>query len=415
MTEMWYFWLMVVTYIRKYMTAQAYLPKDDPNFPLKSLMFMKNAINLRTSGGLSSPSVLWTYNSGYSSIHVCPACYDVNKDGKLEILLLFYQAAGNQKVINSDGSLVYDLTAQHGYLGTIDYNGRIYVGGYSDYKLYVYDGSDGSLIWSADLGDYVREVVVYDIDDDGELEVITTGNFGIAVFEYDGTLKWKDTTDKRVSIEIGDIDNDGEVEIVTGGSNTSASLRVYAPDGTVKYSRSDNGRAFNIWDVNDDGYMEIFGTYYDGSYNYNRLLKYDGTEIWRDTNSYSYPSKYYSIHDIDGDGNLEIIVSNDKGLTIYNASDGSVEVSNTTDDRSWDACYLADVDGDGVMEIIATDRGGYIDCYENDLATEVWTISLGGYPGTWTFVVDDFDGDGDLEIVCGFGSTSVSGGAKLIG
>ncbi|MFZ1320046.1 MAG: T9SS type A sorting domain-containing protein [Ignavibacteria bacterium] len=107
----------------------------------------------------------------------------------------------------------------------------------------------------------LRPINIYDLDNDGKLEIIVSKKGELSVFNYNGTLRqgWPRYIpgSTKTNAAIGDIDNDGIAEIIaatvrkipTGGSDSSA-LRIFR----------ENGENFsNEWPVYSDSLYENSG------------------------------------------------------------------------------------------------------------------------------------------------------------
>lgn len=187
---------------------------------------------------------------------------------------------------------------------------------FSNYSITVLEAATGAVKWKVNSGhdrseefsEFGKSVghtwcdaVVKDIDGDGAKEVITVhGNGLISVLDKNGYFKpgWPQNPDPGVSarsVKVEDIDGDGKCEIVVGyGKSVPYNLRtvyVYQYDGTIR-----------------DGWPQLASSdmgWCCGVYMNNILL-----------------------HDLDGDGTMEIIVPSDLiSIAAFHADGSQVRAS----------------------------------------------------------------------------------------
>ena len=306
---------------------------------------------------------------------------------------------------------------------------------------------------------------VGDIDGDGDLEVIVEGmDRRIHAWHHDGTVvegwpisQWNGDPlwrGGRSSPALGDLDGDGLPEIVVGtmspmengeqdqnatlwALNGDSSLVDGFPVQTEQYIHSspalgdvDGDRRLEIVVGSGDGMPAgranlVYGWNHDGT-----VLHLPGGSAWprQTVNAVVAPP---AIGDIDGDGELEIVIgeggysltSNNK-LYAWNA-DGSlvpgfpvlVPSPSSWADGSYPLQYtpiLADFDGDGTIEILATHLNdwGFVVVEPDGTISDVT-----GHPmrqGLWAApMVDDVDNDGLLEIVAASGDADGNGEIRI--
>jgi FG-GAP-like repeat len=244
------------------------------------------------------------------------------------------------------------------------------------------------------------------IDGDGLLEVVARDVDGYLVaFENDGTPKWKSETNDWATqgypgtycgaASLYDLDGDGKVEILAG-------FNVFDENGKLLWGKSYDDAwpgEFNCptpiaADLDDDGKLEvIFGS---------EAFRADGTLFW----STPGPPGQPALADFDGDGKPEILLTNENGITLIDAVDGSVEfgpIRPTQPDpgaRCWGKpVTVHDFDGDGRPEAAI---GTCVDfsMYEiGTTATPIWTASIQDLSGLSTATAFDFLGDGSADAI----------------
>ncbi len=171
-------------------------------------------------------------------------------------------------------------------------------------------------------------------------------------------------------------------------------------------------------------------------------MRPDGTLLWGVTLDAPMRSSP-AVADIDGDGDLEVVVSlggdvgdmaHSGGIVVYSHTGDMVWRFNTQDhagsngttdgypDGVFSTPALCDLDGDNKMEIIfgAWDQRIYVLSYDKHV---LWKNNPAGYPGPGYYNADsvwsspacaDFNGDGDLEIVIGADITGSDNGGGIL-
>jgi hypothetical protein len=190
---------------------------------------------------------------------------------------------------------------------------------------------------------------------------------GVAPRTFDRVLLLESTSETSASVSLGDVDGNGTLDVVLA-----------------------KGRH---WPLNDI------------------VLRNDGKGHFTTENLADAPDRTYSaaLADLDGDGDLDVVVSNDKPdkkLIYLNDGKGRFHVSGTFGDPEWSTRYVtvADLNGDKRPDLIVANRssnpanprpsfvclndgkGGFPSCAP--LATQSATIILAA----------DLDGDGKIDL-----------------
>jgi hypothetical protein len=187
--------------------------------------------------------------------------------------------------------------------------------------------------------------------------------------------------------------------------------------------KGETSAGVSLGDLNGDGLPDIAlgkGRHWPL---FNRVLLNDGHGGFIATNLGTAPDRTYSaaLADVDGDGHLDIVVSNDdpdRKLVYRNDGKGHFTEFGTFGDPKWSTRYvtLADLNGDGYPDIVAANRGDYPDPVDGkpgkgpQAPTPNYVClndGKGHFPAcqplpktesATSIVAADFDGDGALDL-----------------
>ncbi len=259
-----------------------------------------------------------------SSIATTPRVFDINGDGKKEIL--FGTENGDVFALDCKGELLWKYSTNGAVRGGINI---FYVGeekkiriifGNSDKKIYIFDakGKLDSLI-EIDEGIESTPIII-----DG-LIVFGTDKGRIQAYNLAGKMQWStQKTGAKITSEATPFKfANGKSCFVIG--STDNSIYCFNTEGIMLWSFKTKGSIYSkivLADVNDDGANEIlFGS----ADNKLHVLSLDGTEIW------DFESDFWIIGsplamDIDNDGQLEIVAGSYDNTVYFLAGDGSFVV-----------------------------------------------------------------------------------------
>ncbi len=252
----------------------------------------------------------------------CPALYDLDNDGKYEVIL-----------------------GLHG--GTSDSS-----------SLLVINAEDGTENRSVPLGTGVRPFsapVVGDVDNDGEPEIVCVGENGrVFCLTATGSTEWQASLPYGAwaSPIMGDFDADGQVEVIVVTTNPAYAYYLSGKNGSLKRTINTGltAKASPVAaDVNNDGYLEIIVTGLGTAVK--AIDRYGNMKSWSNSPA-SQVLATPAVVDTDGNGIPEVVVADSRicvfdwsGLIYYRSAGAGWS-------NNGNSPVVFDSNSDGILDIV---------------------------------------------------------------
>ncbi len=366
------------------------------------------------STSVHSQTINWSFDVNDASFGQS-AAGDIDGDGNLEVVFGCYRNDSMVYALNAeDGSLLWKYnTHPNGAEGCndvapiiydVDGNGNleVIVPSSCNPKTFCFDGATGAVKWICNTRGSDSPPTIADIDGDSIPDILH-GEFGgyvICINAATGAQKWEIPVDVDSWIQtaptITDLNNDGNLDFVvaTWNSVNYDSNAVYAyraSDQSLlwKYHLGDvtyHGTA--VADLDNDGLPElVIGCYNDTLYCINGD---DGSTYWK----YSYSGSFYmgapaSIADLDGDGACEVVFSSWFKIGALSSA-GSVKwiYSIPGNEQSFRGTALADINNDSLPDVVFGTDGGKVFALQGDNGTLLWSKDIAAHYGNAAFGFD---------------------------
>jgi outer membrane protein assembly factor BamB len=321
----------------------------------------------------SNGTQLWSYQLSNTSESVNADIFDVDGDGVLEVIAGGKASSGNADVVvlENDGTLKWQQSTDYQEVTDFAYgdingdgipNIAAAIGTYSHSggQVILFDGRDGTRIWTASLGSGTAfGIDARDVNGDGDIEVAVT-NYDNKLFLIDGksdSVLWSKSGDYYGrDVIIRDVDGDAEDEIVSVMGQTFC----YSSSGELKWSIANSvGENLKTCVTSNEGTVKL-------------LI----ADPWNGKTS---------------------LVDATTGTVLWTVSEGG-------------AADVGDLDGDGLDEIVAATQKIYspdfashsVSAFDRD-GTLLWKYDLDREPSA--VIVANIDIDAEKEVIVAIDST----------
>ena len=314
-------------------------------------------------------------------LHATPSVIDYDGDGKKEVF--FASEGGVVGCVDSGGRVIWrTFTGDR-----IDYSGPLVADIDRDGRIEVVVGSDSGTLYCLDdcgqerwhyQGDgQIRGIpaVAYDPDSNSVRIYVVFGGGVEACFSSEGKLVWSHCEpsarkERRSSPALGDVDQDGRLEVVTATDDFQVIVRdAFTGEEDWRWAGKaglDQTNNFAIVSFDGSAQYDIVcadGTGQGGQGHVHRLR--DGAPLWTvDVGGGVVQGP--SVGDVDGDGQLEILVCSRSRRLICLSEDGEEEWSYPSKTGVLTTPAIGDIDADGKVEIVFTSKDHFVYCVTVD-------------------------------------------------
>lgn len=254
------------------------------------------------------------------------------------------------------------------------------------------------------------DVVVDDLDDDGDLDLVAGGLYNLGWYENDGSAHFQQHTisldaKEAQQVLVVDLDLDGHKDLVVADMGVNR-LLYYRNNGDMTFDRtflhtnSGGVSGIGIGDLDGDGDLDIVCAAFTANKVY--WLRNNGGFAFTpiDMATGMTGASRILLHDLDGDGDNDVVAAmQTAGAIRMFRNDGSGTFSNelllsTSTPRS---IRSADVDQDGLLDVLYAGSGG--GGYLRNTGNTFVHRQITGYGGLRGLNVADLTGDGYNDLM----------------
>lgn len=311
-------------------------------------------------------------------------------------------------------------------------------------KIFIYKNDNGVFTEIDDpdiFGIHLGVVKFIDIDNDGDLDIIATGQnyeditkHGLYIYENnDGKFTLKQQFQGYIysSVDCGDFNNDGYIDFMVSGvaivsmDSTSEEFTLYEnqKDGTFKPIETDITPVVTgcvkFVDYNNDGMLDIVTMGYIDDFDSQSLKTYKNNngifELDQELPEISLNTCWFDFADLDNDNYVEMIAHGfneeyENRIYIYNNTNGEFSLQTVIDGldalstEAANSIAIADYNNDGYMDFIVTgsddDYNDKTSIFKNNNGTfELVDEGLKQVGGSSSVAWIDYNNDNNIDLI----------------
>lgn len=379
------------------------------------------------------PQIKWWFDTGDSAFGQA-ASGDIDNDGKPEIVFGCYRNDSMVYALNAEnGSLLWKYnthtastegcndTAPILYDTDQDGSLEVLVPSSCNPRTFCFRGSDGAIKWSTPTAGSDSPPTIADLDGDGTPELLHGGFDGrvMCINAENGSIAWTVTLHSNAWVQtaptIADLDGNGQPDFVAAtwafGSDTS---RVYAYRGdnhTLLWRRSMPDVMYHgsaVANLDNDTLPELVIGAYNGKVY--ALNGENGSIAWSHQADF-YVGAPVTVADLDLDGNCDILYCDAYGVGALSKSGTALwHYAIPGSGTAFRGVAVADIDGDEMPDVCFGTSNGRVIVLNGADGALIWNLNLAAhYGGAFEIdhapLLDDFDGDGNIDVFIAGGYT----------